>query len=102
LGSASKQRSALLPEMPTLAEQGIPFDLSAWLGLFAPAGTPEPTLELLARAMESALRQPDVVERARAIGMDIETISRQAFAASIPSEIATWRQLIQAAGVQPE
>jgi tripartite-type tricarboxylate transporter receptor subunit TctC len=100
LGIASRQRSALLPEVPTLAEQGIPFDLSAWLGVFAPAGTPVPVLDQLAGAMAFALKQPDVVARTQAIGMDIESVSRQAFTASIPAEIATWRQLIQAANVQ--
>lgn len=102
LGIAAKQRSTLLPDVPTLAEQGIPFDLSAWLGVFAPAGTAEPTLSLLASAMEFALRQPDVIERARALGMDIDSVSRQAFTASIPAEIATWRKLVQAAGVKVE
>ncbi|MDP9877660.1 tripartite-type tricarboxylate transporter receptor subunit TctC [Variovorax boronicumulans] len=102
LGIAAKKRSVLLPDVPTLAEQGIPFDLSAWLGLFAPAGTSEPVLDSLAGAMQFALRQPDVVERMRAIGMEVDTISRQEFVAAIPKEIAIWRQLIQSAGVQAE
>lgn len=100
LGVAARQRSALLPQVPTLAEQGIPFDISAWLGVFAPAHTPQPVLDSLAAAMRHALGQPDVIERTRAIGMDIDTMSRQEFTASIPKEIATWRQLISAAGVQ--
>lgn len=100
LGVAARQRSALLPQVPTLAEQGIPFDISAWLGVFAPAHTPQPVLDSLAAAMRHALGQPDVIERTRAIGMDIDTMSRQEFTESIPKEIATWRQLISAAGVQ--
>lgn len=102
LGIASRKRSPLLPDVPTLAEQGIPFDLAAWLGLFAPAGTPEPILNRLAGAMQFALQQPNVIERTRAIGMEIDTVSRQEFSASIPAEIAIWRQLIQAADVRTE
>lgn len=102
LGIAAKQRSPLLPDVPTFNEQGVPFDLSGWLGLFAPAGTPEPVLDRLANSMEFALRQPDVVERTRALGMEIETIGRQAFTAGLRAEIATWRQLADAAGVRPE
>ncbi|MGE8318836.1 MAG: Bug family tripartite tricarboxylate transporter substrate binding protein [Comamonas sp.] len=102
LGVAARQRSALLPQVPTLAEQGIPFDLAAWLGVFAPTGTPSSVLDQLAAAMRHALRQPDVVERTRAIGMDIDTMGREEFTAGLPREIAVWRQLIEAAGVRPE
>jgi len=100
LGLAAPRRSAALPDVPTFTEQGVPFDLAAWLAIFAPAATPEPVLDVLYDALQYALAQPVLVERTRALGMDIVPMTRQAFAQKVPEEIAVWKSLMDAAGLK--
>ena len=64
LGVSSAKRSSVLPDVPTIAESGLPgFDYNLWVGLFAPAGTPPDVVDKINRDVDRVLREPDVRER---------------------------------------
>lgn len=72
LAVSGARRSPVLPEVPTVAEAGVPgYDATFWLLLAAPRGTPEPVVTAMTRAMAQALRQPDVVEKLRATDQEV-------------------------------
>jgi len=102
LGICSRKRSVMLPEMPTFAEQGVPFDLVAWQALFAPARTPAAIVQQLATALQETLKSRELLDRAEAVGMEYDPISREDFSRQLKEEIATWAKLARAAGVKPE
>ena len=95
------QRSKLLPELPTVAEQGIPdFNYSNWLGFLAPAATPVPIVNKLGEAFARAARSPDVIASLD-VGGSIAVGSTPAqFRQLIITETARWRKVIQAAGIK--
>jgi tripartite-type tricarboxylate transporter receptor subunit TctC len=71
------KRSTLLPDVPTLAEAGMPeFDLYTWFGMFAPAGTPPEIVTRLGREVVASLKAPDVLERFAAVGADLADVTR--------------------------
>lgn len=87
-------RSPSLPEVATLIEQGIEgYDLPTWDGVFAPAGTPEKSLESVQRAIRQALETPSVRDRFRELGVTPVGNSRDAFAAVVKRDVATFRRL---------
>lgn len=94
------QRSPLLPEVPTVAESGLPgFEVGAWFGLFAPAQVPEPVVRQLSAAMAQILQSPTMAQRLRDIGAEPDTRDAQAFAGYVKSEIARYTQTVKAAGL---
>ena len=94
-------RTAVLPEVPTVAELGIPgFDATTWHGLVAPAGTPQAVIETLHRATVTALADPEVRKSLGELGVDIAGSSPEEFAAYIKSEIPKWRAVVAAAGAK--
>jgi tripartite-type tricarboxylate transporter receptor subunit TctC len=95
------QRSPLLPDVPTIAEQGLPgFDVSAWFGVFTTAGTPRPVVNQLNAEIARILRLPDVREKLLAVGMEPVTNSPDEFAAFVQSEIAKWARVVKASGAK--
>ncbi len=94
------QRSPLLPDVPTVAESGLPgFEVGAWFGLFAPAKLPEPVLRQLSGAMAQILQSPSMAQRLRDIGAEPDTRDAQAFAGYVRTEIARYAQTVKAAGL---
>ena len=95
-------RLEVLPDLPTLQEAGIPgFEMSVWLGLFAPAGTPAAILETLSGALQTALQDPKVIERFADLGaipVPIEDATPAAMDAHLAAEIAKWKPIIESAG----
>jgi tripartite-type tricarboxylate transporter receptor subunit TctC len=92
-------RTAVLPEVPTVAELGIPgFDATTWHGLVAPAGTPQAVIETLHRATVTALNDPAVRKALGELGVDPVGSSPAEFSAYIKAEIPKWRAVVQAAG----
>jgi tripartite-type tricarboxylate transporter receptor subunit TctC len=103
LAITSGKRSAALPELPTIAESGLPgYDIGTWWGLLAPAKTPGPVVERLAAAMQKATAVPAVKERFAAGGIAVQSNAPGEFAAMIKSEVERYRELASAAGVKPE
>ncbi len=98
LGISGQRRWSLLPELPTLLEQGIPFKPSSWFGLFAPANTPEAITQPLIQALASVLAQPQTAEKLRNLGMDVEPVSLQEFRREIAEDTRTWAQLVAVSG----
>ena len=103
LGVTSVKRSALLPEVPTIAESGVPgFEVTVWYGVCAPAATPQAILAKLNADIVKALNMPDLRQRLVDNGVDAAPMSAEEFAALISSEMKKWAKAIKDAGIQPE
>ena len=97
LGTSGKVRSPILPNVPTIAEAGLPgYDATIWIGVMAPAGTPAEIVDLLNREINKILMRPDVQESWRRQGANTMVMSPQEFGAYIQSEIDRWAKLIKA------
>jgi tripartite-type tricarboxylate transporter receptor subunit TctC len=103
LAYASRTRSPLMPNVPTVIELGLPgYEGILWIGMMAPAGTPQPVLDKLAAVAMRAVRAPEVAERLRRDGVDPVGSTPANFAALIAREIAQWRDVIAAAKITVE
>jgi tripartite-type tricarboxylate transporter receptor subunit TctC len=101
LAVAADQRSDLLPDVPTMAEAGMPnFNTPLWFGLVAPAGTPRPVIDKLATAANKAMHAPDAVDLLHKQGFRPEEMGPDQFGAYIKSEIARWSAVARAAGMK--
>jgi len=97
------KRSALLPEVPTLAEAGMPeFDLYTWFGMFAPAGTPPEVVARLQREVAAGLGAADVLERFAAVGAEPVGSTPAEFLARIRSDAAQWSEVIRAGNIKAQ
>jgi tripartite-type tricarboxylate transporter receptor subunit TctC len=101
LASTQLKRAGAAPELPTMDELGLKgFDTGVWFGLYAPAGTPKPIIEQLARSANAAL-QSDAVRAAFAPqGIDVIGSTPEAFAAYVRAEIEKWAKVVDAAGLK--
>jgi len=97
------KRTALLPEVPTIAESGLPgYALTNWFGLLAPAATPKDVLLQLNGDVVKILRQEDLQKRISALGADVVGNSAEEFGAAMRAESAQWAEIIKAAGIRIE
>ncbi|MCW8208611.1 tripartite tricarboxylate transporter substrate binding protein [Verminephrobacter aporrectodeae subsp. tuberculatae] len=95
----SAQRSAQLPETPTLAESGHKgFDAVTWFGVLAPAGTPAPIVDQLNQVINRALQQPDVAHKLRSEGGDVLGGTSEKFAQFLAAEMLRWGKIVKASG----
>ena len=99
-----RERSSLLPDVPTVAESGFAgFEVAQWQGLVAPAGTPPAVIARLHAELLRIMRMPAVVEKLAAIGMDNSTnATPEEFKQWVQNETNRWPALFKAAGIQPE
>jgi tripartite-type tricarboxylate transporter receptor subunit TctC len=103
LGVASQKRSPLLPELPTIAEQGVPkFEAVSWYALMVPAGTPADVIEKLSAATMRFLALPDTRAKLAAQGMDPGGGSPQDLAATVRAESARWSDVVRKQNIKPE
>ena len=103
LAVASDRRSALLPELPTLAETGIPgVESSSWAGLATPAKTPRAVIATISKALSTMLNSPDYKARLAGLGMEPLILTPEQTRAFIKSEIDKWSKIARAANVQLE
>ncbi len=103
LAITSGKRSPAIPDLPTVAESGLPgYDIGTWWGLLAPAKTPRPIVERLAASMRKATAVASIKERFAAGGIAAQSSQPDEFAAMIKSEVGRYRELAAAAGVKPE
>jgi len=99
LAITSAQRSPLLPEVPTVAEVGLPkLNLSAWLGVLAPAGTPTPVLDLLNQRFVEAVKTPEVRQKLIEAGFTVTGTSRSDTDRLLKVEAARWGALVKSTG----
>ncbi|WP_213289332.1 tripartite tricarboxylate transporter substrate binding protein [Bradyrhizobium sp. sGM-13] len=103
LGVSAAKRVAFLPDVPTLAEQGLSgFESVGWFGIVAPAGTPPDVIKTLNAAFVKALSDPAAIEKIRALGAEPAPTSPEAFAKFIQSESVKRGKLITEAGIKAE
>src|SRR6185436_1998693 len=101
LAVTTATRTAVLPDIPTVAELGIPgFEATTWHGLVAPAATPKDVIETLHRATVAALNDPVTRKALGDLGVDIAGSSPAEFSTYIKAEIPKWRAVVQAAGAR--
>lgn len=103
LGVASLKRYPTLPELPTIAEQGLPgYETTIWLALFVPARTPVATIQNLHRAVQEAVDSSEYKERMTALDMQPRVSSSQELADYLKSDLAKWAKVVKEAGIKPE
>jgi tripartite-type tricarboxylate transporter receptor subunit TctC len=103
MGISSNKRSPLLPNVPTLAEQGLAsYDFQIWHGLFAPAKTPETVTRNIHRAALHALEASEVKERFTTLGFTIIGNTSTEFADIVKSELAKFRKVVAGANIKIE
>jgi tripartite-type tricarboxylate transporter receptor subunit TctC len=102
LATTGKQRSAILPEVPTLIESGVPHEATIWLGVMAPAGTPQSIVDLLNTEINKILVRPDVRESWEKLGAVPVVMKPDEFGRYVQSEIDKWGKVIAASGIKPE
>jgi tripartite-type tricarboxylate transporter receptor subunit TctC len=101
LGIATSHRSPLMPQTPTIAELGLPgYEAILWVGLMAPAGTPQAVIDRLAAASAKAANDPAIVARLQRDGVDPVGGTPVQFAALIARELPQWRELARAANIK--
>jgi len=103
LAVTTLKRFSLMPELPTVAELGLPgFDATTWHGLVAPTGTPREVIAILNRAAVRALTDADTLRALHDLGVEVSSSTPEEFAAYIQSEIPKWAAVVKASGAQVE
>ncbi len=103
LAVSTAQRSAIAPEIPTVAEAGVPgYDANAWFGLFAPAAVPKDIITRLNAEVVKGLQTADMRERLRALGATPGSGTPEQFAAFFRNEVAKWAKVVKSAGVRAD
>lgn len=103
LGVTTKRRSSLLPEVPTIAEAGVPgFDYPIWYGVWVPAGTPAGVVDKLAKDIARVLAVPDLRDQLAKHGADPMSMTQPEFADFVLSESESAARIIKAAGIKPQ
>ena len=103
IAATSARRLEWTPEVPTGVEQGVPdFDVSAWHGLFAPAGLPQPVLDRVYGALSKALADPELRPKLVEQGLEPVGMAPTEFRRFLEGDIAKWRELVRAANIKPD
>lgn len=100
---SSAKRHPIAPDVPTVAEAGLPgFEAESWLGLAAPAGTPDEVIQVLNRAANQALQTPAVRDKLLAMGTRPVGGTSEEFRQFVEKQVATWKRVLGAAGIKPQ
>jgi tripartite-type tricarboxylate transporter receptor subunit TctC len=103
LGIATLKRSQLMPELPTIAEQGLPgFEVSSWTGVAAPARTPPAIIRRVYDAVVKVVNMPDMQQYMASQGAEVALMGPEEFSAYIKADIAKWAKVVKSAGVKGE
>lgn len=103
IGVSSLKRNPSLPDVPTLAEQGVPeFDAVSWVGILAPAKTPRTIIDKLHAEITAVLREPELRERFAAIGIDPVGNTPAQFAEQIKADMARWQRVVERGNIKAE
>jgi tripartite-type tricarboxylate transporter receptor subunit TctC len=100
LGVSTKHRAASLPDVPTLASQGLPdYDVTLWFGMWAPSGTPLPVVQKLNATVNAIVLEPAVKEQFAKLGIDPAPMKPDEFARFVRSEMDVYKRIVQAANI---
>ena len=103
LAVTTKQRSALLPDLPTLHESGVSnYDITSWAGLFAPAATPKPVVARLNAEMQKVIAHPEVKAKLAAAGFEAFSGTPESLGQFVQEQIALWSKLIKDSGIEAQ
>lgn len=103
LGITSRQRSPVAPDLPTLAESGVPgYEVVSWYGVLGPAGMPLPIVSQLNRAITTTMTAESMRSRLASEGVDVLSASPAQFAEYVRSEVAKWGKVVRQAGIRAE
>ena len=103
LATTGARRAAILPELPTIAEQGLAgYEAGVWIGLLAPAGTPKPIIAKLNAAGQKAAKAPDFVKRMGDLGYEVVGSTPEQMRAMIDTEVKIMHPIVHASGAKPE
>src|SRR6266508_3099681 len=103
LAVTTKERRALLPDVPSMTEAGLPaFDLIPWNAIFAPAGMPKPIVERLNGELRRIIADPKIKQRLAAIGFDAFSSTPEELDAFVRADLAKWTKWVKDAGIEPE
>ena len=101
LAVTTAKRSAVAPDVPTLAEAGLPgFEVGSWQGVFAPAGTPPEIVKRLNAEIVKILNTPDVRDKLAALGAEVVGNSPEEFATMVKAEVAKWADVVKKSGAR--
>jgi|RhiMethySRZTD1v2_1073278.scaffolds.fasta_scaffold00637_7 tripartite-type tricarboxylate transporter receptor subunit TctC len=103
LGISGAQRSPVLPDLPTIAEQGLPgYTFTSWLAIFVPSATPDDVVAKLAKATEQVVADPEVRAQFEAQGLDVQSSTPESAEKFFVEEIDRWTKTIHAVGIDPQ
>jgi len=103
LGVSTRGRAEVLPNVPTLDEQGLRgYDMTLWFGLWAPAATPLPVVRKLNQAVNAIVSEPNVKEQFAKLGIEPAPMKPEDFARFVRSEIEVYRKIVRAANIEPQ
>jgi len=103
LGVSTRMRAEVLPQVPTLAEQGLrDYEVTLWFGLWAPAGTPAAVVQKLNQSINAIVQEPQVREQFARLGMQPSPMKPEEFARFVRGEIEVYRRIVQQAGIEPQ
>lgn len=102
LAVSSEKRLAILPQVPTVAEDLPGYEVTTWYGLFTPAGVPSAVVQRLQRTVVQVIATADAQNRLAALGADAQTNTPAEFAAAIAAERAKWARIVQASGARAD
>ncbi|MDO8941854.1 MAG: tripartite tricarboxylate transporter substrate binding protein [Desulfobacterales bacterium] len=101
LAIAAPARSSSIPNVPTMAEAGVPdFEVGSWTGLIAPAGTPRPIIEKLAAAVLDSLKDPEIIQRFNRAGAEVAPLGPREFERFYFDEVKRWAPIVKASGAK--
>jgi tripartite-type tricarboxylate transporter receptor subunit TctC len=103
LGVTTARRSAALPNIPTIAESGLPgYEVSGWYGLVAPVSTPKSAVARLHAVVQNTTAQQDVKDKLLAVGVDVVESTTAQFGTRITAELAKWEKIVKPLGITPD
>ncbi len=102
IGVSTLKRSALLPELPAIAETYPGFEVNSWYGMMAPAKTPANIVNLLQKEIAKILQMPEIIQTLQAVGLSVEGTTPEQYAEQIKRDLSRWQTAVTKAGIQKQ